>query len=63
MEAGGATFLDYHDALAEPAFADNVGHYTPAGAAELAEALKPPIATALNAALASARSGSRTRSR
>jgi hypothetical protein len=51
-ETGGATFLDYHDALARASFADNVGHYTPEGASLFAETLKAPLGSALTAALA-----------
>jgi len=51
-ESEGATFLDFHDALTRPSFADNVGHYTPAGAGTFAELLKQPIGSAVTAALA-----------
>jgi len=56
-EREGAVFLDYHDAIVDPAmFSDNVGHYTPAGAEFLAEKMKAPLESTFLAAIARQRS-------
>jgi hypothetical protein len=47
VEDAGGVFLDLHEALPHDKFHDPVGHFTVAGAEELAERIRPVVAREL----------------